>query len=96
MDSLERLNGARTGYRPIVAALDRDEACNDACARLLGTTREPLVVVAPTLVEIDYWIRKRMHPDVWRAFVEDMNAGAYLVAELGARERLRAVDLAHQ
>ena len=48
------------------------------------------------LVEIDYWIRKRMHPDVWRVFMEDVNAGAYLVVELSARERLRAVELASQ
>ena len=81
---------------PIVAALDRDDVHHEACARLLGTTQEPLVVVGPTLVEIDYWIRKRLDPDVWRVFMEDIGAGAYLVAELGATERLRAVELGRQ
>ena len=81
---------------PIVAALDRDDIHHEACARLLGTTQEPLVVVGPTLVEIDYWIRKRLDPDVWRVFMEDIGAGAYLVAELGATERLRAVELGRQ
>ncbi len=81
---------------PIIAALDRDDVHHDTCARLLATAREPLVVVGPTLVEIDYWIRKRLDPDVWRVFMEDVGAGAYLVAELGATERLRAVELGRQ
>ena len=81
---------------PILAALDRDDARHDSCARLLGAAKEPLVVVAPTLVEINYWIRKRLAPDVWRSFVEDMNAGAYLVVEPGAAQRMRAVELARQ
>ena len=45
-------------------------------------------------MEIDYWIRKRLTPDVWRVFVEDLNTGAYLVVEPGAAERSRAVELA--
>lgn len=81
---------------PVLAALDRNDAQHDICARLLKEAREPLVVVAPTLVEIDYWIRKRLDPDVWRVFIEDMGAGAYLVAELSAAERLRTVELARQ
>ena len=81
---------------PIIAALDRDDVHHDACAQLFATAREPLVVVGPTLVEIDYWIRKRLDPDVWRAFMEDVDAGAYLVAELGTTERLRAVSLGRQ
>ena len=81
---------------PIVAALDRDDIHHDACVRLLGTTREPLVVVGPTLVEIDYWLRKRLDPDVWRVFMEDVGRGAYLLAELGGTERMRAVELGRQ
>lgn len=81
---------------PIVAALDRDDLHHDACVRLLEKTREPLVVAGPTLVEIDYWIRKRLGPDVWRFFMEDLGQGAYLIAELGATERLRAVALGRQ
>lgn len=81
---------------PIVAALDRDDFHHDACVQLLETTREPLVVVGPTLVEVDYWIRKRLDPDVWRVFMEDVGRGAYLLAELGGTERMRAVELGRQ
>ena len=81
---------------PIIAALDRDDVQHHACAQLMATAREPLVVVGPTLVELDYWIRQRLDLDVWRAFMEDVDAGAYLLAELGATERLRAVALGRQ
>ena len=62
----------------------------------MPTCSEPLVVVAPTLVEIDYWIRKRLTPDVWQVFIENLNSGACLAAELGAAERLRAFELGRQ
>ena len=81
---------------PVLAALDRDDARHEVCSRLFSEAREPLVIVAPTLVEIDSWIRKRLEPDVWRIFIEDVNAGAYLVAELGASERQRAAELERQ
>ena len=35
-------------------------------------------------------------PLVWRIFIEDVNAGAYLVADLGASERQRAAELERQ
>ena len=78
---------------PVLAALDRDDPEHERCARLLSASREPLVLVAPALVEIDYWVRKRLGADVWRAFVEDIGAGAYRVAELRPSDLLRAADL---
>ncbi len=45
---------------PVVAALDRGDPDHEICAHLLSTCREPLALVAPTLVEIDHWIRKRL------------------------------------
>jgi len=57
---------------PILAALDADDPDHGACASLIRQVDEPLVVVALTLVEIGYWIRKRLQPEVWSIFVEDM------------------------
>lgn len=78
---------------PVVAALDRDDPAHEACEHLLRTAREPLVLVAPALVEIDCWIRKRLGLDVWRILVEDISAGAYRVAQLQPAELLRAAEL---
>lgn len=78
---------------PVVAALDRDDPAHEACSRLLRTSREPLVLVAPTLVEIDCWVRRRLTLEVWRTFVEDIGLGAYRVAQLQPADLLRAAEL---
>ena len=78
---------------PILAALDVDDPDHVACADLLGKSREPLVVVAPTLVEIDYWIRKRLPLQVWHTFVEDLDSGAYRLVNLGPSDVARAGEL---
>lgn len=78
---------------PILAALDADDRHHDACAGLIRQSREPLVVVAPTLVEIDYWIRRRLTIDVWLTFVEDLRSGAYRLEDLGPKELKRAAEL---
>lgn len=78
---------------PILAALDADDPHHAACAELLAGAREPLVVVASTLVEIDYWIRKGLTPDVWRTFVEDVANGAYRLENLGHADLTRAAAL---
>lgn len=44
---------------------------------MLDEISESLVVPAPTLVEIDYWLRKRFGADTWSTFVRDIVEGAY-------------------
>jgi len=78
---------------PILAALDADDPHHTACAELLAGAREPLVVVASTLVEIDYWIRKGLSPDVWRTFVEDIARGAYRLENVTEADLTRAGEL---
>lgn len=60
---------------------------------MLSTSSEPLVLVAPTLTEIDDWIRKRLTAAIWSAFLEAIAAGAYLVAELEPTELARGREL---
>jgi hypothetical protein len=78
---------------PILAALDADDPAHASCAALLEGTDEPLVVVAPTLVEVDYWIRKRLPPFVWSVFVEDIERGAYRLAHLDAADLKRVAEM---
>jgi hypothetical protein len=35
-----------------------------ACRRLIEDTDQPVVIPAPVLVEVDYWIHARLHPGV--------------------------------
>jgi len=78
---------------PVLAALDADDPQHQACAELLRDRREPLVVVASTLVEIDYWVRKGLSLDVWKTFVEDIEGGAYRLEGLLPADVARAADL---
>lgn len=81
---------------PILAALDADDPHHLACSALLADAREPLVVVATTLVEIDYWIRKGLTLDVWQSFIEDIGNGAYLLESPTQVDLSRAVELERQ
>ena len=78
---------------PILALLDADDPAHSSCVALLDDTDEPLVVVAPTLIEVDYWIRKRLQPKVWSIFVEDIARGAYRLEHLAADDLLRVAEL---
>lgn len=77
----------------IVAALDAAEPEHAECLRLLMGSREDLVVPAPVLVEVNYWIRKRHGVDGWVHFVEDIANGAYRVHDLDSAGLLRAAHL---
>lgn len=78
---------------PILALLDADDPAHSRCVSLLDEVDEPLVVVAPTLVELDYWIRKRLQPKVWTIFVEDIVAGAYHLEHLTISDLTRVAEL---
>ena len=78
---------------PLYASLDRRDAGHAACRHLIETTNEPLVIPAPVLVEVDYWIHARLHPGVLVAFLDDINAGAYRVEELYPEDYRRIREL---
>lgn len=63
----------------IYAALDENDADHTRCAGLLSSEKEQLVVPAPVLVELDYFINKNASVDAWVLFCEDLAAGAYTV-----------------
>ena len=67
---------------PVLASLDRSDADHRSCRRLIEATTEPLVIPAPVLVEVDYWIHMRLHPGVLIVLLDDITAGAYVVEAL--------------
>ena len=78
---------------PLYASLDRSDADYAACRRLIEKANEPLVIPAPVLVEVDYWIHVRLHPGVLVALLDDIIAGAYRVEELQSEDYKRIREL---
>lgn len=78
---------------PLYAALDRRDADHQACRRLIEQAEEVLVVPAPVLVEVDYWVRKWLHAGVLVSFLDDVAAGAYHVEELEPQDYRRIREI---
>lgn len=78
---------------PLYASLDRRDAAHAACRRLIETADEPLVIPAPVLVEVDYWIHERLHPGFLVALLDDILAGAYVVEDVQLEDHQRIREL---
>ena len=78
---------------PLYASLDRDDAAYGAPQRLIEDTTEPLVVPAPVLVEVDYWIQQRLHPGILVGLLDDIADGAYFVEDLLTQDSRRVREL---
>ncbi len=78
---------------PLYASLDRSDADHAACRALIESADEPLVIPGPVLVEVDYWIHQRLHPGVLVALLADIEARAYVVADLGVSDYARVREL---
>jgi predicted nucleic acid-binding protein len=73
---------------PLLAALDAADPDHERCARLLTDADEDLVVPTLVLAELDYWCARRLPPEAWLIFLDDLLAGVYRV------ESPTGVDLA--
>jgi uncharacterized protein len=78
---------------PLYASLDRSDADHRACRSLIEAATEALIVPAPVLVEVDYWIHTRLHPGVLVALLDDITVGAYLVEDLLPQDYRRVREL---
>ncbi len=55
-----------------------------------------LIVPAPVLVEVDYWIHTRLRPEVLVYLLDDVLAGAYVIEELRPKDYARVRQLCDQ
>ena len=78
---------------PLYASLDRSDADYAACRHLIEAAQERLVIPAPVLVEVDYWIHVRLHPGVLVALLDDVSNGAYNVEELKPEDYQRIREI---
>ncbi len=77
----------------IVALLDAADPEHGRCVATVKDTREDLVLPAPVLIEVDYWLHKLYGPDPWQEFVEDVARGAYRLHQLDEDQLVRAAEL---
>ena len=78
---------------PLYASLDRSDQDHVACRALIEGAHEALVIPAPVLVEVDYWIQQRLSPGVLVALLADIEAGAYVVADVVREDYTRIREL---
>jgi predicted nucleic acid-binding protein len=78
---------------PLYASLDRSDADHRRCRALVEAADEPLVIPAPVLVEVEYWIQARLHSGVLVALLDDIVSGAYRVEDLRLEDYRRAREL---
>lgn len=78
---------------PLLAAIDRSDPDHARCRELITSTREPRLVPAPVVMELDYWCRTRLTLSDFIAFLDDILAGAYRIEDLDPADYSRARDL---
>ena len=80
---------------PRYAAMDEADQDHAACAALLVTSREPLVVPAPVLVELDWLAGRRLGPTAFAAFMADVVDGRIQLLDLtrGDYARVREISV---
>jgi uncharacterized protein len=78
---------------PLYASLDRSDQDHAASRALIELATEPLVIPAPVLVEVDYWIHQRLNPGALVALLADIEAGAYSVIDLLRADYARVREL---
>jgi predicted nucleic acid-binding protein len=78
---------------PIVALLDAADLEHPRCLAMVKDVSEDLVLPAPVLVEVDYWLYKLYGPAPWQTFVEDVARGAYRLHHLDEDQLVRAAEL---
>jgi predicted nucleic acid-binding protein len=78
---------------PLYAAMDRADTDHQVCAELLGTAREPLLVPAPVVVELDGLAGNRLGPEPFTAFLTDVEDQSITIVELVRADYVRAREL---
>ena len=78
---------------PLYASLDRRDAAHTACRQLIQAAGERLVIPAPVLVEVEYWIGQRLYAGIFVALLDDILAGAYRVEDVRPEDYPRIREL---
>ena len=77
----------------VVALLVLEDPAHGRCVDLVTEHDEDLVIPAPTLVEIEYWLRKYGAVRGWATFVGDITGGRYQLHGVNEDALRRAASL---
>jgi predicted nucleic acid-binding protein len=80
----------------VVAALDPREKQHGVCREALLRPPEPLVIPAPTIPEIAYFLEQRLGQRSEAAFIRRLSGGSFLIEDPLPRDYARAADLVEQ
>lgn len=78
---------------PLVAALNANDRRHDECVDLLESHPGPLLVPAPVLTEVAYFLESRVGPDAEAGFLRSLAEGELELASLTGSDLSRMVDL---
>jgi uncharacterized protein len=78
---------------PLYAALDRRDADYQRGRGMIEETDELLVIPAPVLVGVDYWVRFRLYAGVMVALLDEIARGAFTVEELRTEDYQRVREV---
>lgn len=81
---------------PLLAALDAADPDHERCARLLTGADEDLVVPTLVLSELDYWCARRLVPQAWLVFLDDVLSGVYRLESPTVADLVRCRELQHR
>lgn len=85
-----------TDTGPVLAAFNPRDEHHAPCSRLLADTREAIVVPAPVIVELDYWLSRYMGPRSLVGFLHDLSRGAFEVENLIEDDYRRVTEICAQ
>ena len=77
----------------LYAALDPNQADHEACRRLIEESLEEVVIPAPILVEVDYFIGRHLYQGVFNALLLDIQLGNFRVVDLRPEDYERIADI---
>ena len=81
---------------PLLAALDAADADHEACADLVTSATEDLIVPTLVLAELDYWCHTRLTGTAWIMFLNDVLEGVYRTEPPTIPDLARCKDLQEQ
>ncbi len=81
---------------PLYASLDAADPDHQACAQLLESTNEPLVIPSPVLVEAEWLATSRIGPDGFDPVLASVEEGSLGVIDLQRTDWARVRELCRQ
>lgn len=73
--------------------MDRSDADHERCAALVEGAREPIVIPAPVMVEIDWLSGRRLLPDAFLSLLEDIRDKRLVVEDMRIDDYERSREL---